>query len=601
MAIEGLNSSCVAIRSHIAAANRETGPCLEESTDLMRQRQQNETKQELLRAFTKHFLLSDDEVSTLTSTAEPVTDSFFQALARLRSIHDDSQVLLGSEDQQLGMQILEQSSKQLNVAYQKLFRWTQKELRTLDLENPQLGIAVRCALRVLAERPALFQTCLDTFAENRGHVLSDAFYAALTGGPVSGKAIELNAHDPLRYVGDMLAWAHAAAVSEREALQILFVSDAEEISKNIQAGQEREPWLRLGPTAEEDDAATPFDGTTALNDLVSRGLSGVLRQLRQRVEQIIQGHEDATLAYQISNLIVFYCSIFGQLVGSDSSVVQALQPISQKAFEQFKSITRDHIANIRGDVATTPADMSPPDFLVEALQTLKGLMKSYDTSLTNSSATDQGTAGFQTVLEEALDPYLAGCESITKNMNSPQGQILSFNCLLAIKSALKGYSFTAARITEIEKTMQEHAERLVQTVHAWFLTESGVRPLIDDLEPFTHAKLSGQEETVRSLATLQPQRLMSMAQRLDAFLPSAMEDARTFIGQLEDKRLLRDICDRAADMFVEQYEAVEELLVALDEMEIARRGSPVEGSDDEARLLRDLFPRTSDEMKVLLS
>lgn len=591
------------MRSHITAANRETGPALEETTDLLKQKHQNQTKQELLGAFAKHFLLSDDEVSSLTSTAEPVTDAFFQALVRVKRIHDDSQVLLGSEDQQLGLEILEQSSKRLNAAYQKLFRWTQKELRTLDLEDPQLSTAVRRALRALAERPALFQSCLDFFAENREHVLSDAFYAALTGGsaqsggagPGLGKAIELNAHDPLRYVSDMLAWAHAATVGEREALQILFVSDADEISKSIKAGREREPWLQDG-----EDAPTPFDGKKALNEVVDKDLSGVLRQLRQRVEQIVHSHEDAMLAYQISNLVTFYCSVFSSLLGAESSIVHVLHPITEKAFEQFKTITRDHIANIRGDAIAIPSDVSPPDFLIEALQTLKGLMKSYDTSLANSSTNGKGGMEFEPVLEEALDPYLAGCDSITSKMSSPQAQTLAINCLLAAKSVLGGSEFTTWRLDDIDESIREQAERLVQAVHRWFLTESGLGPLMDDLEPYMGAKLAGQEQDIRQVRSLQPDRLASMARRLDAFLPGALEDGRAYVGQIDDRRLLRETCEHAADMFVEQYEGVEALLTALDDMDVARR----EHSDDEseeAPLLRDLFPRTSDELKVLLS
>jgi len=68
------------MRSHIAAANRETGPVLEEATSLMNQRKQLETKQQILHAFNSHFLISDEEATVLTSTAEPVNEEFFQVL-----------------------------------------------------------------------------------------------------------------------------------------------------------------------------------------------------------------------------------------------------------------------------------------------------------------------------------------------------------------------------------------------------------------------------------------------------------------------------------------------------------------------------------------
>ena len=44
----------------------------------------------------------------------------------------------------------------------------------------------------------------------------------LTVGPGgTPRPIELHSHDPLRYVGDMLAWLHQATASEKEHLQTL--------------------------------------------------------------------------------------------------------------------------------------------------------------------------------------------------------------------------------------------------------------------------------------------------------------------------------------------------------------------------------------------
>ena len=47
---------------------------------------------------------------------------------------------------------------------------------------------------------------------------------ALTRGGPGGlpRPIEIHAHDPLRYVGDMLAWVHQSIAGEREFLEGLF-------------------------------------------------------------------------------------------------------------------------------------------------------------------------------------------------------------------------------------------------------------------------------------------------------------------------------------------------------------------------------------------
>lgn len=58
----------------------------------------------------------------------------------------------------------------------------------------------------------------------RQTTLLNQFTTALTRGGPSGlpRPIELHAHDPIRYVGDMLAWVHQAMATEREFLDSLF-------------------------------------------------------------------------------------------------------------------------------------------------------------------------------------------------------------------------------------------------------------------------------------------------------------------------------------------------------------------------------------------
>jgi len=520
---------------------------------------------------------------------EPVNEEFFQVLTRVKKIHHDCQVLLGTEDQRLGLEILEQSSKQLNGAFQKLYRWIQHEFKTLDLENPQISASVRRSLRVLAERPTLFQSCLDSFAEARESILSDSFHAALTGSSsdtshIATKPIEFYAHDPLRYVGDMLAWAHSATVSEREALEVLFVSDGDEISRSIQAGLESEPWLR----GDEDQEV--FDGKKALNQLVSRDLTGVARLLRQKTEQVIQSHEDATLAYKIANLIGFYRSTFVKLLGTDSDVLDVFDTLQASAMRQFRAHMRDHVATVQSELAVAPANLSPPDFLEEALQTLKVLAKSYDTSV---AAVDESSTDFEAVLAEALDPFLGGCVNLQKGMEQPAGAIFAINCLLAVQEALSAFKFAAERAADMRDTVDEHVAALVDYQHEYLLHESGLIALHEAL-----ADITDTPDSLKSIKQLPPfgqEALVATSQQLDEFLPSALIDAAENLKQLRNRSMVQDITEEAATKFCEDFEFVEEKIVAADNLLYD------ENEEDGQPGLRDLFPRTSGEIRVLLS
>ena len=94
-----------------------------------------------------------------------------------------------------------------------------------------------------------------------------------------------------------------------------------------------------------------------------------------------------------------------------------------------------------------------------------------------------------------------------------------------------------------------------------------------------------------------PGQLISTAQQLDSFLPTATDDARTFLKQLEDKILARRIIENASEHFCEDFEEIEGIILQADEI----RAGQVNGEMEDEVWLRDVFPRTGDEIRVLLS
>jgi Conserved oligomeric complex COG6 len=89
---------------------------------------------------------------------------------------------------------------------------------------------------------------------------------ALTQGETSARAIEIQAHDPLRYLGDILAWTHQAVAGEKEILTLIFGVAANSRQSELEPGNER--WLE--------------DGTilSALDDLIEKDLEGTCRPIR---------------------------------------------------------------------------------------------------------------------------------------------------------------------------------------------------------------------------------------------------------------------------------------------------------------------------------
>jgi hypothetical protein len=151
---------------------------------------------------------------------------------RLQEIRKNCQVLLAGQEEgtkagmRAGMDIMDETSQLLDKAHQKIARWLNFEMRSFFREGMDVGANVRESVKRLETREDLLKPALKSLATSRSQQLSSSFQRALTiGGPAPTflpRPIELHAHDPIRYVGDMLAWVHQSVASEREFLTGLF-------------------------------------------------------------------------------------------------------------------------------------------------------------------------------------------------------------------------------------------------------------------------------------------------------------------------------------------------------------------------------------------
>lgn len=569
------------MKIRVATSHEKTSVALTEARSLRGRQTRVQAKQDILAAFREQYFLSEDEIAALTLSAEPVDDRFFMALDKAKQISKDCELLLGFERQVLGTELMEQISRNVNLGFQKLFRSVHRAFKTINLENPSMNPTIRRALRVLTERPSLFQQCLDFFAEARERVLTDAFHVALTGTTSTGrddptvKPIDLTAHDPLRYVGDMLAWAHSATVSEREALEVLFVAEGEELAAGIKSGRNTELWGLLADG--DDQKATDFNAVQALNDLVDRDVAGAARTLRQRVEQVVQSNEDILSAYKLANLIKFYRVTFQNVLGSKSTLSTSVADIEAKALRQFRALVRDSTAMLQGEFQQTPANLGPPTFFQASLEQLRAIARTYETSLTSPGSDEDE---FDDVLNEAFEPFMSGCDNMARSIPSPNQSIFRTNCRLAAKSCLDGFDFARVRLDKLQKEVDLEMVALVAEQYHWMLQVSGLQVMISRLNKVPASELSQED-------------LRATSQQLDDFLPSALIDAMERLTQLRDVSLARTITGQASERFCTDFERLEAALLEKD--------AEADLDDPASEGLRSALPRTTAEIRVLMS
>ncbi|KAG5929687.1 hypothetical protein E4U42_005017 [Claviceps africana] len=577
--LDTLNTEYGDMKSLAEMAQNETSPILQDAIVLLKERELLDNKQNILMSFKDRFVMTEADIVSLTSTAETLDHRFYTSLCKAKKISRECEILLGLEKQTFGLDLMDQVSKYLNLGFQRLYKWIQRELKTFNPENPQMSSSIRCGLRVLAERPSLFEGCIDYFSEVRERVLSESFHVALTGTSPSGavddsiKPIDLTAHDAMRYVGDMLAWIHAAAVSEREAMEVLFITESEWLVEDVNLGNEAEVWRRV---TDDKGPKSDFDKFRTLGDLVDKNLIGTARQLQQRVEQVIHANEEIVPAYKLATLLSFYRTIFDKLLGSSTYIPSCVRSLETEALRQFRALVKEEIASVQGESQKIPADLAAPKFLIDALEQLKVIMQTYDSSL---SSHDNKHLEFETVLSAAFEPFLSACENMAGMLTPLKGSIFIINVNIVAEKCLAAFSFAQRRTELLRQKVKTEASKVVESQYEFFRLESGLEPtLFERRDGITTLKLNASEYDISAAS-----------QQLDKFLPSAVMDANDRIRDIQNASIARNITAEAAEMFCQDFETWER--------EVQKQ---TYNGANKREALQSVFPRTSADIRVLL-
>ncbi|MQM20292.1 hypothetical protein Taro_053310, partial [Colocasia esculenta] len=225
--VNALAECCDLIAKALSSCSESTGDIISTTERLKQELDITTQRQEIVSCFLRDYQLSSEEVSALRD--EELNENFFKALAHVQEIHSNCKILLQTHHQRAGLELMDMMAVYQEGAYERLCRWVQAECKKLgDSDNPEVNELLRTAVRCLKERPVLFKYCAEEVANMRHHALFRRFISALTRGGPGGmpRPIEVHAHDPLRYVGDMLGWLHQALASEKELILVLLDPDA---------------------------------------------------------------------------------------------------------------------------------------------------------------------------------------------------------------------------------------------------------------------------------------------------------------------------------------------------------------------------------------
>eukprot|EP00850_Spirogloea_muscicola_P013636 SM000093S24447 [mRNA] locus=s93:387657:397202:+ [translate_table: standard] len=408
--VQGLADCCDSIAKALNNCTSTTGDMVVATERLKAELENTVRRQELVFNFLHNYQLSPDEISALRE--EELGEDFFKALSRVQEIHANCKVLLRTHHQRAGLELMDVMAVYQEGAYERL--WVQAECRNLgNSDTPDVSDLLKTAAGSLKERPVLFKYCAEEVANTRHNALFRRFIGALTRGGPGGmpRPIEVHAHDPLRYIGDMLAWLHQALASEKELAAALFSSDdkrgngAASRRFSIDAGGGAEPQIlpRSTSTGSGSLGLVEADMTSVLD----RIFEGVCRPFKVRVEQVLTGQPGLQLSYKLTNLLAFYSQTFLELLGEGAALSETLKEAKESAQRTFFDTVKARGDKLLRYPPPVQADLAPPPAVAESLSVLLELLETHGRMMV---AAGVEKPSFDPVMEAVLGPLLQMCE-----------------------------------------------------------------------------------------------------------------------------------------------------------------------------------------------
>uniref|UniRef100_A0A061SD29 Conserved oligomeric Golgi complex subunit 6 n=1 Tax=Tetraselmis sp. GSL018 TaxID=582737 RepID=A0A061SD29_9CHLO len=547
--LDGLSTACDGISKGIEASKQATSGLLEETSQLKRKLAISERRSELVVQFLSSYQLSEEEIEALSD--HEVGDEFFKALERVREIHGNCRSLLHGAHQRAGLEIMDAMGAHQEAAYEKLCRWVQQQCRALGSDDaPEVDGTLRKAAHVLQQRPVLFKYCAEEVATSRHNALFQRFIAALTRGGPGGtpRPIEMHAHDPRRYVGDMLAWVHQSLASEHELFVSLF-------------GEHKDD---RGPSVQDAECGSSTEmATTSL--LLDRVFESICRPLKVRVEQVLMSSPSMLLCYRLSHLLAFYGSTVRSILGEEAQLFNTLKGCKEMAarifFEQLKS-KGDHLLR---NPPPPPSDLSPPSQVSEAIRLLLDILEVSETGVEQPSNEATG-AEAERVLTAGLDPLLTMCEKSAEALSAdapsrvdeqtsldPSAQkIYQINCLHAIQTLLGRRPCMDSWTARLAELIEGHTASLVGTEVGRILSRAGLSEILERIR--LHQESGSDTGAMADEPALQKEKV---AEALKGFFSAVSEpDILPAFNALQAPRVRAQASDRVARHLADAYSTI---------------------------------------------
>ncbi|KAI9260785.1 oligomeric Golgi complex subunit 6 [Sporodiniella umbellata] len=559
-----MKNVCKDMKENISDSHSESREMLERANLMQEQSSACLNQITIAAKFLEKFTLNDKEIKLLSTYVGPINNEFFEALSHLQQIHNDCQLLLTTTNQKAGREIMNSMSQYQETAYEKLYKWTQNESRlAFGGDSIDVSILMTKSLRALMYRPVLFQTILDELASARHEAVAHAFLNALTRGGPGGtpRPIELQAPDPLRYVGDMLAWIHQACAGEKEMLESLF---------------------RKSDDKYQDIAGLNINVSDTVDEVLNCAMEGTSRPLKSRIEQVLLLQPGALTSYKIANLVQFYSVTLSRLMQKNAGLERVLYEMTEMAYKHFFNTLSAQAEGIKELSEVPGRDLSITPKIRDMTSQMKEILASYDSSLIVATNNTENLPefNFSEILDAIIEPLLHTCELSVSTLSKIDQSIYLVNCLNHILNILSPYSFTESKRKNVASRLSDFLNEIAFEEYDILLNQAKLTKIKETLAS------KSSDVPLSSLPEMDAISLTNALSKLDSSLVILSADISPHLQKLSSAQHYQQVQSKAVKLLLEAYTDISKAVQ-----------DPCNGYEEPNSIL----PRTVEDMEAIFS
>lgn len=579
----------------------------EQVNKLTAKRREIALKKSLLSSFKKNFTLSEYE-DHLLGNGE-INEDFFLALANAERIHENCSILLSSDNPKLGLKIMSKMNSHINKSMERIVQFCNKTFGNLYSLNTKSRLqTLHICLKYLSLKPTYLSSVMHGFTESRSRILVDELLTQIngnldrtesaangdTGSIVGGsgssvisrtgrrrsstsRPMLLSAHDPVRFIGDLLAYVHSVVVNEIETIDNIFHTN--------------EPAFQsMG------------------SKMVVSILSSLSKPIKSRIDQILSSQVKISTIYSIHNLLDLYVMMYEKQLKHDnhvqeqeipdSDLLSTIQLLSKTSVERLFSLIRNKLLTIRNSNQAQleiNSLLQPPEWIIEFYLDILPILDNTSSETIMNLDEQHNLEFMKLIVNEPIEIFQAHCKAAAAAAISSSSSvlvnseildkrdqlILRGNFLDLILSKITPITLLNDKVLELHETMNKITKDLTALQAEDLYANCGftnyvnivnmICPFTDDFfevtiyQPITENQLFTTEKILEANIKVQD------------FLPTALMDVQQALLRLNSPITVSEVVTNSSVELVKFYlkfgiiveEYLKERLLGWSDMEVA--------------------------------